>query len=72
MWHLPLDWTLTEYKLKNENDADGKKLYSAIENEMLAIREERSTIVEYIIRYLFDSNSISLNKLTDFLKNQMQ
>lgn len=66
-----LDDIITEYKLKNEEDNDGKKLYSSIEKEMIAIREDRSTIVEYIIRYLFNSNSAPLNKLTEFLKNQM-
>lgn len=67
-----LDDIISEYKLKNEEDADGKKLYSSIEKEMIAIREDRSAIVEYIVRYLFNSNSESLNKLTDFLKKQMQ
>ena len=67
-----LDDIITEYKLKNEEDNDGKKLYSSIEKEMIAIREDRSTIVEYIIRYLFNSNSVPLNKLTEFLKSQMR
>lgn len=67
-----LDDIIADYKLKNKEDTDGKRLYSAIEKELSAIREERSTIVEYIIKYLFDSNSNSLNKLTDFLKTQMQ
>lgn len=67
-----LDDIISAYKLKNVNDADGKILYSAIEKEMVAIREERSTIVEYIVKYLFTSNCTSINKLTDFLKQQMQ
>lgn len=67
-----LDDIIAAYKLQIKEDRDGKKLYSAIEKELITLREDRSTIVEFIIKYLFESNRQSLDKLTDFLKKQMQ
>lgn len=67
-----LDDIIAEYKSKSMKDADGKKLYAAIENELIDMREERSTLVEYITRYLFNTKNECLNKLVDFLRKQMQ
>ena len=63
---------ISDYKLQNAEDKDGKKLYASIEKELAELREDRSTLVELIIKYLFDANSDSLTKITDFLKKQMQ
>ena len=67
-----LDDIINDYKLKNKEDNDGKILYSAIEKELMALREERSTMVEFIIKYIFNSNCHSLDKITDFLRKQMK
>lgn len=67
-----LDDIISDYKLLNAEDKDGKKLYAEIEKELTELREDRSTLVEFIIKYLFDTNSDSLAKITDFLKKQMQ
>lgn len=67
-----LDELISDYKLQNAEDKDGKKLYASIEKELAELREDRSTLVELIIKYLFDANSDSLTKITDFLKKQMQ
>lgn len=69
-----LDDIISDYKLLNagDKDKDGKKLYASIEKELAELREDRSTLVEFIIKYLFDTNSASLTKITDFLKRQMQ
>lgn len=68
-----LDDIIADYKFMCKNDdRDGKQLYSAINKELISLREERSTLVEFIVRYLFDTNSTSLDKITDFLKKQMQ
>ena len=39
---------------------------------LIELREDRSTLIEFIIKYLFDTNSDSLSKISDFLKKQMQ
>lgn len=67
-----LDDIISDYKLQNNDDKDGKKLYSAIDKELIELREDRSTLIEFIIKYLFDTNSDSLSKISDFLKKQMQ
>ena len=67
-----LDDIISDYKLQNTDDKDGKKLYSAIEKELLELREDRSTLIEFIIKYLFETNRASLSKITEFLRKQMQ
>lgn len=67
-----LDDIISDYKLQNKEDKDGKKLYAAIECELVELREDRSTLIEFIIRYLFETNSETLSKISDFLKKQMQ
>ena len=67
-----LDDIISDYKLQNTDDKDGKKLYSAIEKELLELREDRSTLIEFIIKYLFETNLASLSKIIEFLRKQMQ
>lgn len=68
-----LDDIIADYKLTcKHDDADGKKLYSCIEKELLSLRESRSTLVEFVVKYLFETQSASLAKIIEFLKKQMQ
>jgi len=53
-------------------DKDGKKLFGIIDTELRERRVERSEIVAMIVDYLFEKNDDSLNKLSSFLKKQME
>lgn len=67
-----LDEIVAEYKRTDTSkDRDGKKFYSMIESELQNLREDRNTITEFIVKYLFDNNDSSLEKLVEFLRKQM-
>lgn len=55
-----------------DKDKDGKKMYNIIDTELRDRRVERSELVNMIVEYLFDTNDESLDKLTVFLKKQME
>lgn len=64
---------IDEYKkTSTEKDKDGKKLFGIIDAEMRERRVERSELVTIIVDYLFETNNDSINKLTTFLKRQME
>lgn len=64
---------IDEYKnTSTEKDKDGKKLFGIINAEMRERRVERSELVTIIVDYLFETNNESVNKLTTFLKKQME
>lgn len=68
-----LDEIIDEYKkMDNSNDNNGKKLYSLIDSELTNLRESRTSLIEYIVKYLFEQNDGSLSQLTKFLQKQMQ
>ena len=58
--------------IDTNKDIDGKKLFSILYTELRERRVERSEIVAMVVDYLFDNNDNSLNKLTVFLKQQME
>lgn len=67
-----LDDILSEYKVKDGNDdSDGKKLYSKIEEELENLRENRESLVEFVVNYLFDTRCATLDKLVSFLTKQL-
>ena len=55
-----------------EKDKDGKKLFRIIDAELKERRTERLEMVSLIVEYLFEIKDDSLNKLTVFLKEQME
>lgn len=55
-----------------KRDTDGKKLFRIIDEELNERRVERGELITIIVDYLFETNDISLNKLTTFLQKQMQ
>lgn len=67
-----LDDIVDNYVKQKINDKDGKKLYAAVEEELIRLRESRDTLIEFIVKYLFDYNDESLSKLVVFLTKQMQ
>lgn len=68
-----LDDIVSEYKRTNTAaDKDGKSLYKMIDVELQNLREDRNTITEFVVKYLFDNKDASLEKLVNFLKKQME
>lgn len=63
-----------EYRSSNEytNDGNGKKLYERIDKELRARKKNRTEIIEIVVDYLYQNNQDSLDKITAFLKNQLQ
>lgn len=55
-----------------ENDNNGKKLFEILDTELRERRVERSELVTMVVDYLFETHDNSLNKLTVFLKKQME
>jgi energy-coupling factor transporter ATP-binding protein EcfA2 len=56
----------------NDNDNSGKKFYGVLDNELRARNKNREEIVEMVVNYLFENNDPNLQKITQFLKNQLQ
>jgi ABC-type molybdenum transport system ATPase subunit/photorepair protein PhrA len=54
------------------SDKDGKKLFGVIDTELRERRVERSELVTMVVDYLFEIEDESLNKLTSFLRKQME
>ena len=68
-----LDRIIEEYKTTyKSSDKDGKKIYELIEKEMINMRIQRESLVEYIVNYLLSKQDASLDKITIFLRRQMQ
>lgn len=69
-----LNMLIQEYQnmIGNQNDNSGKKLYSVFDNELRARNKNREEIVEMVVDYLFENNDPKLQKITDFLKRQLQ
>lgn len=67
-----LDDIVADYKRTDTSeDKDGKRFYGMIESELQNLREDRKAITDFIVKYLFDNNDSSLDKLVAFLKKQM-
>lgn len=68
-----LDDIVSEYNRTNTAaDKDGKSLFKMIDAELQNLREDRKTITEFVVKYLFDNKDASLEKLVNFLKKQME
>lgn len=76
--YIFLNKSLTElietYKknVSTDGDKDGKKLFGIIDTELRERRVERSELVTMVVDYLFEIQDESLNKLTTYLKKQME
>jgi energy-coupling factor transporter ATP-binding protein EcfA2 len=56
----------------HNEDHDGKKLFKIIDAELTERRVERGELINIIVDYLFETNDLSISKLTMFLQRQMQ
>ena len=53
-------------------DWNWKKLFNKINNELKLRNKSRNDIIEIIVQYLIDNDSIVVEKITTFLKSQLQ
>lgn len=68
-----LDEIVSDYKQTDTTaDKDGKAFFNMIETELHNLREDRTTIVDFVVKHLFDNKDQSLIKLVTFLKKQME
>ena len=56
----------------SNNDKNGKKLYSRIENELKARNKERTEIIELIVDYVTENDKDAVEKIVTFLKKQFE
>ena len=70
---VSLDQIIDEYRNLGEavNDSDGKKLYKRIDTELRARNKSRNEIIEIVVDYLIENDKTKIDKITDFLKNQL-
>lgn len=69
-----LNQIIDEYRSLNEhiNDNNGKKLYERIDKELRARKKSRTEIIEMVVDYINQNNQESLDKITNFLRTQLQ
>jgi len=71
---VSLNQIIDEYKSANEHlkDNNGKKLYERIDKELRARNKNRTEIVEMVVEYLTTNEKASIEKISTFLKNQLE
>ena len=69
----PLSAILSKYKTEADidNDADGKKLFGIIQNELRALRKDRDELVELIVKHLMDNQRELVDELADYLERKI-
>lgn len=68
-----LDEIVSDYKQTDTTaDKDGKAFFNMVETELHNLREDRTTIVDFVVKHLLDNKDQSLIKLVTFLKKQME
>ena len=75
MFHqTSLNQITDEYRSSGEhlNDSNGKKLYERIDKELRARKKNRTEIIEMVVDYINQNNKESLDKITNFLKTQLE
>ena len=71
---VSLNQIIDEYRNSNEyqKDNNGKKLYERIDKELRARNKSRSEIIEMIVDFLIANDTICIEKITNFLKRQLE
>lgn len=71
---VSLNQIIDDYRSSNDcnNDNNGKKLYSRIDNELRARNKNRTEIIEMVVDYLTQNDIASITKIVDFLKKQFE
>ena len=68
----PLTALLQEYgqSVEKKGDKDGKALYGILLNELRGMRKGRDELVEIVMKHVMDTDSASINELSEFLAEQ--
>ena len=68
----PLVALLQEYgqSVEKKEDKDGKALYGILLNELRGMRKGRDELVEIVMKHVMDTDSASINELSEFLAEQ--
>lgn len=71
---VSLNQIIDEYRSSNEyvKDSNGKKLYERIDKELRARNKTRAEIVEMVVDYLTTNDRVSIDKITAFLRKQLE
>jgi hypothetical protein len=71
---VSLNQIIDEYRNANEQvkDNNGKRLYERIDKELRARNKSRTEIVEMVVEYLIKTDMTNINKIVNFLKNQLE
>lgn len=71
---VSLNQIIDEYRSSNEHikDNNGKKLYERIDKELRARNKSRTEIVEMVVDYLTTNDTASIEKISTFLKRQLE
>ena len=69
----PLSSVLSKYKTEVEitSDADGKKLYNILINELRSIRKDRDELVEFVVKHLMETDVSLIDHLATYLANKI-
>ena len=54
-----------------EKDNSGKLFYSKIDTELRARNSDRKELLEFIVKFLFENEPENIEKLVDFLQDQL-
>lgn len=71
---ISLNQIIDDYRASNEpiKDNNGKKLYERIDKELRARNKSRTEIIEMIVEYLTANDRNSIEKISTFLKEQLE
>lgn len=71
---VSLNQIIDDYRSVNENvnDKNGKKLYERIDKELRERNKSRNEIIEMVVEYLTANDKPSIDKISDFLKKQLE
>lgn len=67
----PLQEILSSYGRNIDKDDDGKTLYGCLLNEVRSVRKDREDIVDLVVRFIFDNDSDSVDRLAEYLKEKI-
>lgn len=71
---VSLSEIISQYKseVNVEKDKDGKKLFKRLESELVNRGKSRNDLIEMTLDFLEENNIVNLNKLENFLKQQLK
>ena len=62
---------MSSYGQNIDKDDDGKSLYGYLLNEVRSVRKDRDDIVDLVVRFIFDNDSDSVDKLSKYIEENI-